>query len=351
MNRLRTWLTRLLGHNQQPVYPAPYWLMSCAWLCPAVYVVAKLEVADRLRDGPLALERLAAECGVQAVPLRQVMRALAGFGIFTVDHQGRFELNAHSRRLLRDDPDSVRPYSLVCGEQLWPAASRLLEQLQTGRTGFEIAHGSPIWEHYARNPSDADVFDTFMSAATDAHVRRLATAYPFARHRRVVDVGAGRGSLLRAILTVAPRSYGIWYDRAEVLPAAEEHMTAAGLASRCEFRAGSFLEHVPGGADLYVIKHVLHDWPDEPAGTILGNIAAAMATDSTLLIVEALLDERPGGDGLVKVRDLEQMFWTGGRVRSREDFSRILEPVGLAIDSVARTPIADMCLIRVRKRH
>jgi len=53
----------------------------------------------------------------------------------------------------------------------------------------------------------------------------------------------------------------------------------------------------------------------------------------------------------VKVRDLEQMFWTGGRVRSREDFSWILEPVGLAIDSVARTPLADMCLIRVRKRH
>ena len=347
MSFLHRWIARLKNRPNQPVFPGTHWMMNTAWLCQAVYVVAKLDVAERLRHGPLAIDGLAAACDVQTVPLLQVMRALAGFGIFTVTADGRWALNAEARRLLGDDPLSVRPYALVCGEQLWSAAGRMLEQLRTGRTGFEHAHGAPIWSHYAATPKDADVFDTFMSAVTDIHVRWLTAAYPFARHHRVVDVGAGRGRLLSAMLATAPNLHGVWYDRAEVLPAARVLLAEAGVAARCEFVPGSFLERVPPGADLYVIKHVLHD---EPAGAILKNIAAAMEPSSRLLVIEGLLDERSGRGGLAKIRDLEQMFWTGGRVRSQAEFSGLLAPAGLEIVGVVDTPIADMSLIHVRKR-
>jgi hypothetical protein len=107
------------------------------------------------------------------------------------------------------------------------------------------------------------------------------------------------------------------------------------------------LERVPPGADLYLIKHVLHDWADEPAARILAAIAAAMPRDSRLIIIEAVLDERDGVDGLAKLRDLEQMFWTGGRVRSEREFAAILAPAGLEIEAVTRTPIVDVCLLQV----
>ena len=152
------------------------------------------------------------------------------------------------------------------------------------------------------------------------------------------------------MLRAAPELRGTWYDRAEVLPSARDPFVAAGLESRCEFVAGSFLERVPAGADLYTIKHVLHDWPDESVERILGNIVAAMDGSSTLLIIEALLDERSGVDGLVKLRDIEQMFWTGGRVRSRREFSRLLAPAGLVIEEVLPTPIVDMSVIKVRRK-
>jgi hypothetical protein len=325
-------------------------MLSSAWLGQAVYVAAKLDIAEKLRHGPMAMRELAAACGVREVPLLQVLRALAGFGIFTIDDAGRVALNGGARRLLADDRYSVRPWALLASEQLWPAAGQMLEQLRTGRTGFDLAHGAPVWEHYAACPADGDVFDTFMSAATDHHVAAVTTAYPFARHRRVVDIGAGRGSLLRAMLRAAPALQGTWYDRAEVLPSARDRFAAAGMEPRCEFVSGSFLESIPAGADLYTIKHVLHDWPDESAGRILRNIVAAMDGASTLLIIEALLDERSGVDGLVKLRDIEQMFWTGGRVRSRREFTRLLEPAGLVIEDVLPTPIVDMSVIRVRRR-
>jgi len=350
MNRLRRWIATLLGSHRQPVYPSTYWLLGSAWLAQAVYVAAKLDVAERLRRGPMAIGDLAAACGVREVPLLQVLRALAGFGIFAVDGEGRVSLNEEARRLLADDRYSVRPWALVCGEQLWPAAGRMLDQVRGGPTGFESAHGAPVWAHYAAHPEDGDVFDTFMSAATDHHVAAVTAAYPFARHRRVVDVGAGRGSFLRAMLRSAPLLHGVWYDRPEVLPSARGRFAAEGLESRCEFVAGSFLESVPAGADLYTIKHVLHDWSDESVETILRTIVAAMDRESTLLIVEALLDERSAVDGLVKLRDVEQMFWTGGRVRSRREFARLLGPVGLAIEEVLPTPIVDMSVIRVRRR-
>jgi hypothetical protein len=351
MNTLRRLFARLAGHTRPPRFPHLYWMLNASWLSQAVYVASALDVAERLRAGPLGIDELAARCGARPVPLGQVMRALAGFGVFARDAAGRYALTPAAEPLLHDAPFCIRSYAAVYGEQLHAAAGRMLEQVRDGETGFRKAHGETIWDHYRADPRAADVFDTFMSDATDLHVRSITAAYPFARHRRVVDVGAGRGSLLAAVLRSAPALSGVWYDRPEVLPAARAALERAGLAGRCEFEAGNMLERVPPGADLYLIKHVLHDWADEPAARILAAIAAAMPRDSRLIIIEAVLDERDGVDGLAKLRDLEQMFWTGGRVRSQREFAGILAPAGLEIEAVTRTPIVDVCLLQVARRR
>jgi hypothetical protein len=325
-------------------------MLNSAWLSQAVYVAARLDVAERLRAGPFTAGELAQQCGAQATPLLQVLRALSGYGVFTQDGQGRFALNDMAQPLLHDALFSIQPYVRVWGEQLFPAAGQLLRQVQSGKSAFELAHGQSIWEFYRAHPSEGDIFDAFMSAATDMQNGFIAAALHFASFRRVVDVGAGRGSLLSAALRKAPELLGVWYDRVEVLPEAQSRLASEGLADRCELVAGSFLESVPTGADLYLIKHVLHDWHDEPATQIVANIAAAMGEQAKLVIIEAVMDGRDRADGLCKVRDLEQMFWTGGRVRTRDDFERLLHPSGLVIQKITRTPIVDVCLIEVHRR-
>ena len=347
-----SWLSRLRarlgGRIRPPEFPHLYWMLNATWLSQAVYVASMLDVAEQLRDRPLKLDELATRCNAKPVPLGQVMRALAGFGVFSCDAAGRYRLTAAATPLLHDAPFSIRSYARVFGEQLYAGAGRMLEQVREGTTGFARAHGQPIWDHYRSDPQAADAFDTFMSDATDLHVDSITTAYDFSRHRRVVDVGAGRGSLLTGVLRSAPLLSGVWFDRPEVLPAARHAIEQAGLADRCVLESGNMLERVPANADLYLIKHVLHDWADEQATRILSSIAAALPPDGRLIIVEAVLDEHDDVDGLAKLRDLEQMFWTGGRVRSKAEFAGLLASTGLEIESITPTSIVDASLIHVR---
>jgi tRNA A58 N-methylase Trm61 len=279
------------------------------------------------------------------------VRALASIGIFSRSIEGTVSLTPGAEPLLHDSPESIRTYAILWGEQLYAAAGALFEQCEGDATGFQIAHGERIWDFYRNRPADSDVFDSWMNAATQLQVSAITQSHDFSRYKCVVDVGAGRGALLAAILCANPMLRGVWYDRPELQIDARRSIETAGVADRCELLNGNFLDNVPAGADLYTIKHVLHDWDDDAASRIIANIAKAMGSNSTLLILEAVLDERDGKDAFVKMRDLEQMFWTGGRVRSQAAFERVLRPSGLMITKISTTSIVDVRVIEVVKEN
>ncbi|MCH1522318.1 MAG: hypothetical protein L7T80_05770, partial [Arenicellales bacterium] len=335
-------------YRKSPEYPHLYWLLSSAWIGQAVYVAAKLDIAQRLRERPMTVAELAKQCGAKETPLLQVLRSLAGYGIF--EQRGEhFALTSKAHPLLEDDRWSVHAHAILWGEQLYPAASDMLQQVQDGVPAFKTHFGQTIWEFYADHPREAGVSDKSMSVATDIHNQFIPRAYNFPKNSVILDVGGGRASLISAILSANPQLRGIWLDRPELLEAAESRIAELGLKDRCEMVTGDFMQQVPSGADLYLLKHVLHDWTDESAKIIIKNIAAAMQPGSKLLIIEAVLDPRNRKDGLCKLRDLEQMFWTGGRVRTRVEFESLLRPAGLEIGSITATPIVDVCMIDVRR--
>jgi hypothetical protein len=97
--------------------------------------------------------------------------------------------------------------------------------------------------------------------------------------------------LLSAILTAAPSARGVLYDLPQVVAGAPELLAKYGIADRVQIVAGSFFAHVPPGADLYILKNIIHDWPEEQAVTILRNIRAAATPGTTLLLVESVIPE------------------------------------------------------------
>lgn len=114
----------------------------------------------------------------------------------------------------------------------------------------------------------------------------------------------------------------------------------AGVADRCEIQAGSFFEAVPGGADVYLLKSVVHDWDDASAVKILGTCRAAMAGAATgtgkLLLVEYLV--RPGNEpDPLKLRDLMMLVMLGGRERTADDFGRLCAAAGFRLTRVIPT--------------
>jgi hypothetical protein len=95
----------------------------------------------------------------------------------------------------------------------------------------------------------------------------------------VADLGGGRGILLAAILAAHPGLRGILLDLPQALTGAEDVLRAARAGDRCEL--------VPGGADAYLLKSVIHDWDDERAVAILANVRAAMSPAAVLLLAAA----------------------------------------------------------------
>src|SRR5260370_19236641 len=83
------------------------------WTSRAIYVAAKLRIADRLADGPRAAEELAAAAGVAPRPLCRVLRALAGVGVFARDADGRFRLNPLAEPLRDGGPESLPAFAIL----------------------------------------------------------------------------------------------------------------------------------------------------------------------------------------------------------------------------------------------
>ena len=96
--------------------------------------------------------------------------------------------------------------------------------------------------------------------------------YDARAHRELCDVGGSAGTIAAGFLRANPQLRGTVLDRPEVVPMATQAIAEAGLAERCRAVGGDFFAEVPA-ADLYVIKHILHDWSDDQCRTLLRNVA------------------------------------------------------------------------------
>jgi ubiquinone/menaquinone biosynthesis C-methylase UbiE len=146
-----------------------------------------------------------------------------------------------------------------------------------------------------------------------------------------MDVGGGYGELLAQILAAYPTAQGVLFDMPHAISRARDHLAGRGLAERCEFLSGDFFASVPGGADLYVLKTVIHDWPDDRARDILRTCLRAMAPGARLLVIERLMPERlePSAEnrGLARV-DLHMLVALGAQERTLAQMLELLNSAG-----------------------
>ena len=305
----------------------------------AISAVAELGIADHLSEGPRTAADLARLSHVDEGLLRRVLRYLASEGVFEERDGDLYVLTERSRWLRSDVPGSLRPRAIYTGSSLsWPAWGSLLQCLKTGRTGFQVAFGEGIFDYIGSRPDAAAIFDAFMAGQTAASVEAILAAYSFAGVRELVDVGGGRGALIAGVLQANREMRGILFDMPHALATAQPLLDRAGIADRCKLVGGDFFEVVPAGADLYVLKFILHDWPDDECVRILRNCRKAMAPAGRVLIVEHLVPE-DGGRHISKFMDMNMMVNTGGLERTRQEFEQLLASAGLQLRHVAPTPI------------
>lgn len=82
------------------------------------------------------------------------------------------------------------------------------------------------------------------------------------------------------------------------------------------------------GADVYYLRHILHDWPDEFAVKIIANLVPALKDGARILISDSVIPE-PGmlhgaDEKFVRYLDMQMMVLHNARERTEEDFAEIL---------------------------
>jgi len=318
-----------------------YQMATGHYVSQAIYVAAKLRIADLLGNGPRRHDELATATGTDASSLRRVLRLLASAGVLNETEDGSFELTPIGA-CLQSGPGSFRAVAqLFGGPAVWSSWGHLLHTVRTGETAWHHVHGPDSFAYFTEHPEEGAIFDEAMGAFTAMVAIAVAAAYDFTPFRTVVDVGGGDGALLTGILAEKPALRGTVVDLPRVAEAARKRIAAAGLGDRCEFVAGDFFESVPAGGDAYLLKHVIHDWDDRRARSILENCRRVMGPQGKLLIVEGVypprIDQSAPSRGAA-ANDVNMMVCTGGRQRSEAEFRQLFDAAGFALDRIVPTP-------------
>jgi ubiquinone/menaquinone biosynthesis C-methylase UbiE len=303
----------------------------------AIYVAAKLGIADLLRDGAKNVNDLAKAADADAPSLYRVLRALASFGVFVEQRDQAFALNATAELLRSDSPGSLRDLAIFMGEDWhWKVWGQTIYSVRTGQAAWSKVHGQEVFPYFAANSEASKIFDRAMMSLSNLAIKAVVEAYDFSGIGTLVDIAGGQGRLLTAIFEANPSLKGILFDMSHVIAGAKESDAIKALGSRLELTTGDFFVAVPASADAYIMKHIIHDWDDERALTILRNIRNVMDPSGRVLLVESVITPANEQD-FGKLLDIEMLVSPGGKERTADEYKELFAQAGLKLTRIVPT--------------
>lgn len=329
-----------LGRIHQRMVPAPAAMMetlSHAWAAQAITAAADLGIADALANGPMWADELATAVDADADGVARLMRALIGRGIFRRAADGRYALNRLGDTLRSDAEASMRGAARFIGAaQHRTHWSGLTTAIRTRRSVVPALRGKPIFEYLAEDKEYDEIFNVAMTSSSEVAIPPVVAGYDFSRFSTIVDVAGGHGRLLAAILNATPQVRGILFDQPHVVADAPPLLKQYRVADRVRVVEGSFSDAIPSGGDAYVLKHIIHDWPDDRALQILRNVREAAGAGKHVLLVEMVLPDHDR-DFLGNLLDLEVLVEFDARERSADGYAQLLRDAGFRMTQVVST--------------
>src|SRR5438105_14020527 len=161
-------------------------MLTGFWLSQALYVAAKLGIADLVKDQPKTSAELARATGADASSLYRLLRMLASAGVFAEDNRGRSAMTPLAECLV-DAPGSQRAAALMMGEEHFRCWGELEYSIRTGRTAFDHIFGQPIFDYLSQHPDKAKIFDAAMVGIHGAETQAMLDAYDFTGIGTLVD--------------------------------------------------------------------------------------------------------------------------------------------------------------------
>jgi O-methyltransferase/methyltransferase family protein len=314
--------------------PTLFQMATSYWISQAIYVAAKLGIADLLKSRPLKCNEIAASAGTDVRSLSRLMRTLSSLGIFAQTEDGYFSLLPLGENLRADIPGSLKAIIITLGEIHYQACGALLHAVRTGSPAFDQVFGAGLFEYLDQNTEAADSFNEGMASLAGMLAYAVALAYDLSRVFSIVDVGGGNGRFLETILEIYPEIQGTVFDCSATIERASR--TVGRTTRRCSYEAGDFFTFVPRGGDLYFLCGVVHDWDDKRAVAILRNCREAIFASGRLLLLETLVPEN-NSKHFSKILDLNMLAMSSGRERTRAEFCWLLAAAGFKMSRIITT--------------
>lgn len=308
------------------------------WQTCVTCAFAELGIADLLDGTAMSVADIADRTGTHSESLYRFLRCCVQLQFVRVDTDTRtFALTSFGALLRSDHPFGQRDAARLNGASFrYEPWGRLVDVLRAGSgADFSDTHGEGSLDFLKDKPELLEVFQRAMSNLSATEDESIARAYEFGSFRHVVDVGGGHGNFVKAILRNHPGLRGTLFDLKASLDSIED--AACSTDERLDQVAGDFFVSVPAEGDVYTLKNVLHNWPEDRVEQIMRTVRDAVRADGDVtrkrvLVIEHLMVE--DGEDVQSVApwmDLNFFILVGGRDRTRREYEKLFARVGFSV--------------------
>jgi hypothetical protein len=309
------------------------------WISSAVCVLARLGVPDHIHEEPRSAEEIAPLVAARPDLLYRLMRATSGVGVLHETNDKKFVHTPLSRALRSDASPCLRDVAKFntdeWHERGWEGLERLIK---TGERPMQhLYKREHLFEYFREHPDEGATFHNGMTNLSSMEAPLIAHGYDFSGIHHLMDVGGGHGLLLATILERFPKMKGTLYETPPVIAGASGGPLEK-VKDRVTLTAGDMFQSVPAGADAYMMKYIIHDWPDDLCYKILKSCRAGVNGAGGKLIVVDTVVPGPNEFHFGKIMDLEMALFPGGKERTEVEFKKLFEETGWKLSRVIRTP-------------
>ncbi|WP_433324591.1 methyltransferase [Spirillospora sp. CA-294931] len=303
-------------------------------LAAVVTTLAELGIVDLVAEGPREVAGLAEEAGANADALYRLLRCAASVGILTELPDGRFESTPLADGMRADRPYSLLPLVRYSAQTFVTRPyGALTHSVRTGEPATTPTLGSDLWRYFEEVPEDGAFFDATMTGLGRWETERHLEVVRPERFGSIADIGGGQGHFLAEALKRAPEATGVLFERPDALSGAAVVFGEHGVAERVTPIGGDFLsDPLPEGCDAYILKAVLHNWPDAACEQLLTAVRKAIGDrpQARLFVVEQVV---AGGNAWdhAKFLDLDMLVLFGGRERRLGEWRELFASCGFEL--------------------
>src|SRR2546426_456896 len=243
-----------------------------------LFVAVELGIFEALADGPKSIDELARDLHLPRRTARISVDAVTALGFLERD-QDRYSNGPAAQAFLAGrGPQDLRPFIRFWNRLSYRRWLTLEDSIRLGRG---------VAGEFAFTPDEQRIFSEGVEGFSSSQAVALANVYDFDHHRRLMDLGGGTGSFLRAIVDRFPGVECALYELPPAAAVARDKIRGTASERRITIIEGDFLEDaIPDGYDAFLVANVVHAFDANQNLEMLRRVRDHAAKGARFLMVD-----------------------------------------------------------------